>query len=451
MSFFLSRSSRDASDLYRAVWRWHFYAGLIAIPFLISLAVTGGLYLFKDEIDQWLNADIVRVEAQSSPTVAPQQQLDAAVAAHPGKAFRYVPPAAPNLAAEVDITTADGKQAVYVDPYTGEVTGTIPYHGSVMWIVRSIHSLNYFGETASMIIEIVGGWSILLVLTGLYLWWPRGRRGGVMTVRATPAKRRFWRDLHAVTGLFVAGFILFLAVTGMPWTTVWGSKVNELANGHNFGYPDGVRVNVPVSDERLAEREMTTWSLEQARLPESTPRRPDAPSIGLNGAVRTFDELGLAPGYAVSLPSDPRGVYTGSIYPDDLSRQRVVHLDQYSGEPLLDMNYTDYGPLGKSLEWGINVHLGQQYGLANQLILALACAGIVLLCVSSGVMWWKRRPNGKLGIPPEPKDPRRLRGVLALLAIGGVLFPLVGASMIVMAVVDALVRRFSARGAVAAA
>ncbi|MCK0745856.1 PepSY-associated TM helix domain-containing protein [Chromohalobacter nigrandesensis] len=446
----MSRSSRDASDLYRAVWRWHFYAGLIAIPFLISLAVTGGLYLFKDEIDQWLSADIVRVEAQSSPTVAPQQQLDAAVAAHPGEAFRYVPPAAPNLASEVDITTADGKQAVYVDPYTGEVTGTTAYRGSVMWIVRSIHSLSYFGETASMIIEIVGGWSILLVLTGLYLWWPRGRRGGVMTVRATPAKRLFWRDLHAVTGLFVAGFILFLAVTGMPWTTVWGSKVNELANGHNFGYPDGVRVNVPLSDERLAEREKTTWSLEQAQLPESTPGGADAQSIGLNGAVRTFDDLGLAPGYAVSLPSDPSGVYTGSIYPDDLSRQRVVHLDQYSGEPLLDMNYADYGPLGKSLEWGINVHMGQQYGLANQLILALACAGIVLLCVSSGVMWWKRRPSGKLGIPPEPKDPRRLRGVLALLAIGGVIFPLVGASMIVMAVVDALVRRFSVRRGVAA-
>jgi hypothetical protein len=48
MSRTSARSSRDASDLYRAVWRWHFYAGLIAIPFLISLAVTGGLYLFKD-------------------------------------------------------------------------------------------------------------------------------------------------------------------------------------------------------------------------------------------------------------------------------------------------------------------------------------------------------------------------------------------------------------------
>ncbi|MHB0775102.1 PepSY-associated TM helix domain-containing protein [Halomonas sp. WWR20] len=439
----MSRTRSAVNDIYRAVWRWHFYAGLIAIPFLISLAITGGLYLFKDEIDQWLNADIVRVEAQPSPSVLPQQQLDAALAAHPGDAFRYVSSAAPNLAAEVDITTADGKQAVYVDPYTGEVTGTIPYRGSVMWIVRTIHSLNYFGETASLIIEIVAGWSILLVLTGLYLWWPRGQRGGVVTVRSSPSKRIFWRDLHAVTGLFVAGFILFLAITGMPWSTVWGSKVNELANGHNFGYPDGVRVNVPVSEERLAERETTTWSLEQARLPESSPG--SAPSIGLNQAVKAFDDLGLASGYAVNLPSSPTGVYTGSIYPDDLSQQRVVHLDQYTGKPLLDMSYADYGPLGRTLEWGINIHLGQQYGIANQLILAVACAGIVLLCVSSGIMWWKRRPAGRLGIPPAPNDVRKLRGVLALLAIGGVIFPVMGASMVVMALIDAGVRRWKVR------
>ncbi|WP_110669900.1 PepSY-associated TM helix domain-containing protein [Salinicola halophilus] len=436
----MARSPSNAGDLYRAVWRWHFYAGLFVIPFLLSLAVTGGLYLFKDEINQWLYQDTVMVEAQSTPTVAPERQVDAALATYAGDAFRYVPPAADDRAAEVDITTADGKQAVYVDPYSGEITGSTPYRGSIMWTIRYIHSLNYFGETASLIIEIVGGWAILLVLTGIYLWWPRGRKGGVVTVRSRPSKRLFWRDLHAVTGIFVGGFILFLAVTGMPWSTLWGSQVNEWANGNNFGYPDGVRVNVPVSEERLVQHETTTtWSMEQAQMPTSEPSA--AGPIGLDRAVETFDDLGLAPGYAISLPSSATGVYTGSIYPDDLSQQRVVHLDQYSGEALLDMSYADYGPMGKTLEWGINTHMGQQYGLANQLILALACAGIVLLCASGGVMWWKRRPSGRMGVPPAPSDPRRLRGVLALLAIGGVIFPLTGASMIVMALIDAVVRR----------
>jgi uncharacterized iron-regulated membrane protein len=51
-------------------------------------------------------------------------------------------------------------------------------------------------------------------------------------------------------------------------------------------------------------------------------------------------------------------------------------------------------------------------------------------------MWWKRRPAGALGVPPPPTDRRTLVGVTALLALGGMVFPLVGASMLVMLAVD---------------
>ena len=172
----------------------------------------------------------------------------------------------------------------------------------------------------------------LLVGTGIYLWWPRGQRGGVVSVRGNPQRRVFWRDLHAVTGLFVGVFIVFLAITGMPWSGVWGGKVNEWANGSNFGYPDGVRVNVPMSGQTLDQIAKTSWSLEQAQIPESTGH--GAP-ISLDDAIARFDALGLHRGYAVSLPQKPEGVFSGSVYPDDLSQQRVVHLDQYSGEALL--------------------------------------------------------------------------------------------------------------------
>lgn len=151
--------------------------------------------------------------------------------------------------------------------------------------------------------------------------------------------------------------------------------------------------------------------------------------------------MGLAPGHAVAPPSGPTGVYTGSVYPNDLARQRVVHLDQYSGRPLLDVGYADYGPLGRALEWGINVHMGQQWGLANRLVLLAVCAATVLLRVSSAVMWWKRRPRGSLGVPPSSSDRRVLRGVVALLAVGGVIYPLVGLSLpVVLALDPALVR-----------
>ncbi len=427
-------------NLYRAVWRWHFYAGLFVLPFLISLAVTGALYLFRDEFDNLIHSDLKRIEvAQNVPKALPSDILAAAVAAVPGTAVKYTTPGDPGASTEITVSTSEGKRAVYVNTYTGQVAGSLPDRGTIMWTIRYIHSLKYFGTYTRYLIEIAAGWSILLVATGIYLWWPRRQSGGVLTVRGTPKKRVFWRDTHAVTGIFVGFFIVFLAVTGMPWSGVWGAKVNEWANGSNFGYPAGVRTDVPMSGEHLDHMAKTSWSLEQAKVPESTASATGQP-IGIDAAIARFDGLGLATGYTVVLPTKPTGVYSGSVYPDDLSKQRVVHLDQYSGKPLIDMSYSDYGPLGKVLEWGINVHMGQQFGLANQIVLLAACVGIVLLTVSAGIMWWKRRPRGSLGVPPLPQDKRVLRGLLALLAIGGILFPLVGASLLVMLVLDLIVQ-----------
>lgn len=205
----------------------------------------------------------------------------------------------------------------------------------------------------------------------------------------------------------------------MPWSGVWCAKVNEWANGRNFGYPDGVRVNVPMSGQKLDAVSKMAWSLEQAQIPVS--HRRGTP-VTLDAAVATFDRLGLHRGYAVALPTRPEGVFSGSVYPDDLRQHRVVHLDQYSGQPLLDVSYAEYEPLGTALEWGINTHLGQTCGLWNKLVLLAACAAIVLLAVSAAVMWWKRRPSGSLGVPPLPQDRRVFRGLLAILAVGVVLF-----------------------------
>jgi uncharacterized iron-regulated membrane protein len=92
--------------------------------------------------------------------------------------------------------------------------------------------------------------------------------------------------------------------------------------------------------------------------------------------------------------------------------------------------------VGRGLEWGINVHLGQEYGTFNRLFLLVACAAIVMLCVSGAVMWWKRRPLGGIGVPPLPRERRTVAIVFALLCVGGVLFPLVGVSLLVVGVLD---------------
>jgi uncharacterized iron-regulated membrane protein len=40
--------------LYRVIWRWHFYAGILFAPFMILLAITGSVYLFKPQVESML-------------------------------------------------------------------------------------------------------------------------------------------------------------------------------------------------------------------------------------------------------------------------------------------------------------------------------------------------------------------------------------------------------------
>ncbi|WP_240540214.1 PepSY domain-containing protein [Paracoccus sp. pheM1] len=340
-----------------------FYAGLLVLPFMITLSINGAMYVFRNEIDNWYHADLKRVQVQDSQRLAPTAQVASTLDAVPGTAVKYTDPADPGASTKITVSTERGKMAVYVNPYNGLVLGAMPDRSTIMWTIRTLHSFKYFGTWTRYVIEIAAGWSILLVGTGTWRWWPRGQKGGIVSVRGKPQRRVFWRDLHAVTGLLVGLFIVFLAVTGMPWSGVWGSKVNEWANGNNFGYPDGVRVNVPMSQQKLDQIAKTSWSLEQAQIPESPV--PGGTPITLDDAIASFDRLGLHRGYAVNLPQKPEDMFSGSVYPDDLTQQRVVHLDQYSGQPLLDMGYADYGPLGKWLEWGINTHMGQSFGVLN--------------------------------------------------------------------------------------
>jgi len=188
----VARSEDSATSLYRAVWRWHFYAGLLVLPFLIILSITGGLYLFKDEIDGIVHADLKQVEVRDASTkVTPSAIVAAALAAYPGTVAKYPDPPTPTSSAEVTVKAVSGESlAVYVNPYGGQVLGSLPDRGTVMWTIRTLHSLKYFGTFARAFIEIAAGWSILLVGTGIYLWWPRKQTGGIVSVRGTPGKPR---------------------------------------------------------------------------------------------------------------------------------------------------------------------------------------------------------------------------------------------------------------------
>ena len=77
-----TRRSAAGDRLYRIIWRWHFYAGMIIAPALIVVAATGALYIFKDELEGVLHPGVMYVEP-AAERVSYEQQLAAARAAVP--------------------------------------------------------------------------------------------------------------------------------------------------------------------------------------------------------------------------------------------------------------------------------------------------------------------------------------------------------------------------------
>ena len=82
-----SEPSGRRSALYRRLWRWHFYAGLFCIPFVLTLAASGAIYLFKPQIDRWEERDYRGLSLEGA--VSADRQLEAAEAAFPEASFNH--------------------------------------------------------------------------------------------------------------------------------------------------------------------------------------------------------------------------------------------------------------------------------------------------------------------------------------------------------------------------
>ena len=457
-------ANKPYGPLYRAVWRWHFYAGLVTAPFLLILAITGAIYLFDDEINDLTYPHLRFVEAAGQPM--PLSHMMAAAEAHlPGSVTTRVDtPATADRSVQFFLSLPEGgSRRVFVDPYRATVLGDLDYNTTLIGFADRLHGSLLMGEAGDMLVELMACWGAVLTITGLYLWFPSGplRLRGFLWPRLTVGGRALLRDLHGVIGFWTGLLILFLILTGLPWATFWGNMLVGVMDVAGIGYPASHRgYNAPTSTltAKQAVGEVL-WTLEPSLMPASTPisaptptptpaptgggghahhhggsaalAGPVAGAIGIDRAAAIFAAQGLEWPYRLSTPRGETGVYLAFTYPGQPQGQRSLYLDQYSGAVLRDIRFADYGWGAQAVELGVQLHMGRYFGLANQLLMLLPCIGIVLLCITGPWMWWKRRPKGKLGVPVVPAPAKRRH--LALITIGlAIIFPLAGASLLLV-------------------
>ena len=457
-------TGRASTLLYRTVWRWHFYAGLVVVPFFIVLALTGMVMLYGNSVETMLGPRHF-VAVPTAPIALVDQAAAAAAAVPGGSVTMFVQPPEADLANKFMVAGEDGPHIVAIDPNDASVVAAYRQDSVLFTWASKIHGTLLLGDFGDRLLEIAAGLGIVLLLTGLYMWWPRNGRSLKQALVPKRLKGRgFWRELHMSAGAYFAVVMLFFLISGLSWTGVWGTQLVQAWNTL-----PAAKFSAPLSDVTHASLNHgdhdVPWTLEQAPMPlsehdhsamgmESMAGMDMAPAadVNLDSVAATARDIGFSGQFRINLPAGETGVFT--ISSDSNSGDsanpfgdRTVYVDRYSGAIISEVAYADYGIGGKAMATGIALHQGN-LGWWNIALNLVFCAAIAFIAVSGVVMWWKRRPRGKFAAPPYPRQYRAPWPVIAIAIVVCLAFPLTGAAIAVFALIDFLLPvRFKEAGA----
>ncbi len=386
---------------------------------------------------------------------------------------------------------------VFVDPYAAGVTATGQPGDDIVGLANRLHGfLNNNSlklalpsiphlvapsdnpdafvdvEVGDLVIEIAMGWALVLAGSGLYLWWPRRSQKGktLLVPRLRKTGRLKWRDLHAASGIIALTMVIVFITTGMPWSTYWGKAWSAVGSV----VTPGKQVDAPSTLAKAGDLDRfghhISWATLEDKVPASQPSQHlhqggihgggSAPAtttgpaglparLSLGDVDRAAKLEGLKPGYGIVLPvnTTKEGTTTYGSYqlsnawPDRLSAEQIVYLDQFTGVTLARSDTASFGTIGQVTELGVLTHMGTQFGVIDRIVMT---TGVLLLLTSIGtsfVMWWLRRPSGRAGLPKRPVNPRLPLAMTAIALVVAVIYPLWGVSALIVVVLDRFVIR----------
>jgi len=401
----------------RWLWKWHIISGLVCVPILLLLSITGILYLFKEDYNnhEYKTARFVDVPSGISEGFYKHYQ-PFVVQLNAARHFSEKEVSEVKLAESADQAIAfriQGKgrsrHFVYVNPYTAEVTGEYVQKESLMFTIRKLHGELLLGKVGTLAVELVASWMIVLILTGLYIWWPlkKFQLSSYFSVRFNEGTSVFFRDLHAVLGFWVSIFLLIILAGGMPWTDVFGSNLKWVQSKTGTGFPQ---------DWQRTSLKSESFQNQQRSLDD----------------IIAMSEINTLQGQIViQLPRSESSVYTVRNRSFLLRDQQVLHIDQYSGQILKELNWQDVGVLMDMRQVAMRLHQGE-YGRINWYVVLAVVLIFTLTTIAGFTRYFIRKPKGRWGLPNVPESFTPGLGLLVPIVGCAFLFPLFGLSLLVL-------------------
>jgi uncharacterized iron-regulated membrane protein len=417
---------------YPLFWRWHFLAAIIVIPFVLWQSTTGTLYLWSE---WWMDVQhpSLRFVAEASSPMPPSQQLAAALAAvkdapqsaapqgHQAHAshgealqssdsprvVQLVLPDDPRRSTEVLLQSANGlPYPIFVDPYNGRILGRLTAAQWLPGLSRALHAGWPLGKPGNWLLELGNCWAIVMIVSGLYLWWPRGRGfWETMNPRRNAGLRILVRDLHAIVAVLFSGIFLFFLISALPWTSFWGGEIlPRVQTILNQQSPAGFSAGGATADQMLSA------------------------ATSIDSAVRNARARGVAGTLTIQLsPWQGAPLFLANRV-SSLQKDRTLLASPATGQIGGDFRNRDLPVIPRMVAVGIHVHQGD-FGLLNLWLNTLFAGSLVWLSGTGLVSWWIRRPKGQLGVP-QSRGIVWPKGVIISIVVAGLLLPIFGLSVL---------------------
>ncbi|HEY0062537.1 MAG TPA: PepSY-associated TM helix domain-containing protein [Telluria sp.] len=374
------------------LWRIHFWAALLASPFILIAVLTGILYIFTPQIEGLRYAALDRVTPAGAMRPLDDAVAAARTAAPEGWRVRAVLPPY-SAASTVRVlfeqersahagheghpqAAAKGPVTVSVNPYTAGVTGSLANDERFGNWSMALHSRLLQGDGWRWMIELAASAMMVMLVTGVLLWWPATACEGMP--RAGVHGRKAWQQWHAFLGVALALVTATILITGLTWSKYAGEQIRAARDALGQASPAAPRnlLSAPANG-----RDALTW---QAVWDSARKQAPDVPM-------------------QISPPRDAQGVWRLSANdPGQPFKRFDLLLDAYDAHPLYFSDWNRLTAFGKATAVGIPFHRGE-FGWWNQALLTVFGLGVLFSLVSGWVMYFKRRQPGRVSLPRMPK------------------------------------------------
>ncbi|MDF2047847.1 PepSY-associated TM helix domain-containing protein [Microbacterium sp. Kw_RZR3] len=444
-----------ASGAVRKGWftallrRVHFFAGILVGPFILVAAVSGGLYALTPTIEKMVYSH--ELTATSTLVGMPLADQIEAAEAYVGSgaspvAVRPAPGATTRVMFTDETLPESTTRAIFVDPATAEIRGDLPVYGTsgalpVRHWISDLHRSLHLGAPGRWYSELAASWLGIVALAGLGLWigrFVRSRRGRRDLLRPNRSHRGYRRlsGWHSAVGIWVVLGAIFLSATGITWSTFAGANVTDLRAAIGGGTP-ALDTSLHGAADAGGDHAEHLGAMPTAPT-AANPATFDAVLATAKGVNVNSGDVEIRP------PSAPGTAWVvQEIHRSFPTEVDAVAIDGTTMQVVDRVDFTDFPLLAKLSRWGIDLHMGTMFGLANQIALFVLAVGIAALVVLGYAMWWKRRPTRGFGAAPARGALRGAPwwGVGAVLigaVLIGLVLPLVGYPLAAFVVLDVL-------------